>query len=185
MRDHTTAPSGSPSLTQPRSILRAVLGAMALFSILCVLFALVVTVLEAWREHTQAQWPEVTARIEGCAAAPATSQSEAYVIDCRIRYPIGDEMLRSTVRSRSTPAPNQLIWAYPSDTFDRMQQWVAAHPTGTPLTVHYDPADRTRTALLATDMPLGGPRTPANLKLLGGAAAICAGLLAAVYLVRQ
>jgi hypothetical protein len=66
-----------------------------------------------------------------------------------------------------------------------MQQWVAAHNAGAPLTVHYKPADPTRAALLATDMPLGGARTPSNLKLLGGTAAIFAVLCAAAYLVRR
>ena len=32
--------------------------------------------------------------------------------------------------------------------------------------VHYDPADHVKVALVATDMPLGGPRTPSNLKVL-------------------
>ena len=48
-----------------------------------------------------------------------------------------------------------------------------------------DPADSTRAALLSTDMPLGGPRTPGNLRLLGGAAAVFAALSAATYLARR
>jgi hypothetical protein len=179
--------AGSPTLSRPRSILRAVVGLLALLSILCTLFALVVTAFEGWREHIEAQWPEVTARVQGCAVAlfpRSISNPKHYVIECDIRYPIREQMLRSTLRSRSTPVPSRLIWAYPADTFDRMQQWVAGHPAGTPLKVHYDPADPTQTGLLATDMPRGGARTPGNLKLLGGTAAICVVLLAAVYLAR-
>lgn len=158
---------------------------MALLASLCTLLALVVTALEAWREHAQAQWPEATARIRECAVDQYTAHPEDYLIECSIEYPVGADIVHSKVRSRTTPAPRQVIWAYPADTFDRMQQWVAAHRAGTPLTVHYDPADPTRAALLATDMPLGGPRTPGNLKLLGGAAAVFAVLSAAAYLARR
>jgi hypothetical protein len=34
------------------------------------------------------------------------------------------------------------------------------------IVVHYDPADHVKVALVATDMPLGGSRTPSNLKVL-------------------
>jgi hypothetical protein len=32
--------------------------------------------------------------------------------------------------------------------------------------VHYDPANHTKVALVTTDMPRGGPRTPSDLKQL-------------------
>ena len=47
-----------------------------------------------------------------------------------------------------------------------MHQWVASHPSGTPIVVHYDPANPNSPVLTATDMPYAGPRTPNNLKLL-------------------
>lgn len=178
-------PPDSLSLIRPRSIRRAIVGVMTLFAGLCMLFALVVTALEAWSEHAQAQWPEATARIGECALDQYPSHPEDYLIECKIKYPVGTDIMHSKVRSRTTPAPDRLIWSYPAGTFDRMQQWVAAHGAGTPLTVHYDPADPTRAALLATDMPLGGPRTPGNVKLLGGTAAIFAVLCAAAYLMRR
>jgi hypothetical protein len=31
---------------------------------LCTIFATVVTVAEAWQEHAQARWPQVTARVD-------------------------------------------------------------------------------------------------------------------------
>jgi len=49
----------------------------------------------------------------------------------------------------------------------RMQVWVDEHPQGTLISVHYDPANPRRAGLVETDMPLGGPHTPSNLKLLG------------------
>jgi hypothetical protein len=171
--------------TPPRSIWRAIVGLMALVAGLCTLLALVVTALEAWREHAQAQWPEVTARIGECGVDQYPAHPEDYLIECSIEYPVGADIVHSKVRSRTTPAPSRVLWAYPADTFDRMQQWADAHPAGTPLTVRYDPADPTRAALLETDMPLGGRRTPGNLKLLGGVAAVFAVLCAAAYLARR
>lgn len=44
--------------------------------------------------------------------------------------------------------------------------------------MHYDRANHSKAILVATDMPLGGSRTPDNLKLLGIAAASCVVLLA-------
>jgi hypothetical protein len=59
-----------------------------------------------------------------------------------------------------------------------MQEWVDEHPPGTPIAVHYDPANHKKAVLLATDMPLGGRRTPANLRLMGFFAGSCVLLLA-------
>lgn len=43
-------------------------GSMVLvtFSGLCAIFVSVVTVAEAWREHAEARWPAVTARVDTC-----------------------------------------------------------------------------------------------------------------------
>jgi hypothetical protein len=38
------------------------------------------------------------------------------------------------------------------------------------MAVHYNPADHKKAALVQTDMPYGGPRTPSNLRLLAFAA---------------
>jgi hypothetical protein len=80
---------------------------------------------------------------------------------------VGGEEIVSRVHSRSTPAPRRVIWQYPPGQFQRLQEWVDAHPEGTPILVHYDPANHSKAVLVATDMPLGGPRTPGNVKLLG------------------
>jgi hypothetical protein len=66
-----------------------------------------------------------------------------------------------------------------------MQEWVDEHPPGTPIAVHYDPANHKKAALVTTDMPLGGPQTPDNLKLLEVTAGICALLLAIAALTRS
>jgi hypothetical protein len=47
-----------------------------------------------------------------------------------------------------------------------LEEWVDGHPLGTPLVVRYDPVHDTKVELVATDMPLGGPQTPSNVKRL-------------------
>jgi hypothetical protein len=69
--------------------------------------------------------------------------------------------------------------------FELVQQWVDEHPPGTPIAVHYDPADHKKAVLVATDMPLGGPRTPDNLKLLEVTAGSCVLLLAIAGITRS
>jgi hypothetical protein len=66
-----------------------------------------------------------------------------------------------------------------------MQEWVDGHPEGTEIVVHYDPANHNKAVLVTTDMPLGGPRTPNNVKLLGFFAVSCAVLLTIARVARQ
>jgi hypothetical protein len=157
---------------------------LGLFAGLCSILALVVTAAEGWQEHAQAQWPEATAGVQTCGVDIYTHNPEAYWIDCRISYLVGAEKIVSEVHSRSTPAPRRIIWQYPGMQIGLMQEWVDAHPQGTPITVHYDPANHKKAALVATDMPLGGPRTPDNLRLLGVAAGSCVLLLAIARITR-
>jgi len=58
-------------------------------------------------------------------------------------------------------------WQYPTGQLELLQDWVDEHPEGTPIVVRYDPANHKKAVLVTTDMPLGGPRTPNNLRLLG------------------
>jgi hypothetical protein len=157
---------------------------MGFFAGLCTILVLLVTAMEAWQEHAQAQWPEVSASIRQCrvefspASERGTDQREGYYyINCGISYLVGSEEIVTNIQSRSTPAPNlpaQDPWA----TVNRLHAWVNEHPRETPISVHYHPLHLKQAALVATDMPLGGPRTPSNLKLLGIFAAACATLLA-------
>jgi len=153
----------------------AVLG---LFTGLCSIFALVVTVAEGWQEHAQAQWPETTARVQTCGVDLYTHRPEAYWIDCLVSYSVGAEEVVAKVHSRSTPAPRRVISQHPTTQIEIMERWAEAHPPGTPIAVRYDPVHHKNAVLMATDMPLGGPRTPDNLRLLGVAAGSCALLLA-------
>jgi hypothetical protein len=148
-----------------------------LFAGLCTVFALVVSAAEAWVEHAQAQWPQATAHVQRCGVDIYTHKPESYWIDCSLSYTVRGEEIMSHVHSRSIPAPQRVISQYPTRQFDQLQEWVDEHPEGTPIMVHYDPANHTKAVLVTTDMPLGGPRTPDNLKLLGFFAVSCAVLV--------
>ncbi len=157
------APRNKATLRGWITFLAATLG---LFTGLCTLFALVVTAAQAWQEHTRAHWPETTAQVQQCNLTIYTRRRELYWIDCSVRYTVRGEDLVAHIHSRSTPAPRHVIAQYPANQFESMQDWVDDHPEGTPITVHYDPANHGKAVLVNSDMPLGGPQTPTNLKLL-------------------
>ncbi len=143
------------------------LGLMVLvvFSGLCTIFASVVTAAQAWQEHAQSRWPEVTAHVDRCALNQTSSgRREKYYIHCRLSYTVGAKQNVANVYSSNVPSPE--IWQYPPNQIGPLEVWVDEHPPGTPIVVHYDPADHTKVVLVSTNMPLGGPRTPNNLKLL-------------------
>jgi hypothetical protein len=159
---------------------------LGLFAGLCTVFTLVVTAAQASQDHAHAQWPEATAQVQRCDLDNYAHQPEWYRIDCSVSYTVRGEEIVSHVYSLSTPGPRR--WEYPQQQLqqqlERLQEWVDAHPKGTPIAVHYDPASHRKAVLVVTDMPRGGPPTPGNLKLLGIAAASCVVLLAIARITR-
>ena len=153
----------------------ALLGALAG---LCAVFALVVTAAEAWQEHAQAQWPEMTARVERCSLhQSSTGRRNRYYVDCRLSYAVGTEQIAAHVYSASVPSRE--VPQYPPDQIGPLEDWVDKHPPGTPMVVRYNPAQHNKMVLVVTDMPCaGGPHTANNLKLLGFFAASSVLLLA-------
>ena len=145
--------------------MRLVLMVLVLFSGLCTIFAAVVTAAAAWTEHAQAQWPQVTARVDRCGLTQtSTGRRERYYIRCRLSYEVGAE--QNTANVYSVNVPSRAVWQYPPNQIGPFEDWVAEHPPGTPIIVHYDPAHHTKAVLVATDMPRGGPQTPNNVKVL-------------------
>jgi hypothetical protein len=156
--------------TAPKGQLRwSGLAVLVVFSGLCTIFASVVTAAQAWQEQAQARWPEVTARVDTCDLDETSSGSRRYRIRCRLSYAVGAEQNAANVYSTNVPPPE--VWQYPPNQIAPFEEWVDAHPQGTPIVVRYDPANHKKVVLVATDMPRGGPRTPSNVKLLE----VCAG----------
>jgi Protein of unknown function (DUF3592) len=151
---------------QKGPLMRVGLMMLVLFLGLCTVFASVVTVAEAWQEHLQARWPEVTARVDTCGLDQRSTDrwEKYYYIHCRLSYALGVE--QNVTNVYSTDVLSSDIWRNPPNQIQPLEEWVDEHPPGTSIVVHYDPADHTQVALVATDMPRGGPRTPSNMKLL-------------------
>jgi hypothetical protein len=166
--------TGVPPKTQLRW--QGIVALMGLFAGLCAVFALTVTVAEGWQEHSQAQWPVTTARVDKCGLhQSSTGRRDRYYIDCRLSYVVGVEEIVAKVYSSSVPSAT--VWQYPPNQIGPLQEWVGNHVQGAPIAVHYNPGNPKKAVLVATDMPRGGPHTPDNLKLLGIAALSCVVLL--------
>jgi hypothetical protein len=165
----------------PKLTWRGFVGLMGFFAALCTIFGLVVTMAEAWQERAEAHWPETTARIEACSVDPTTDGQRRLIV-CHLTYAVDAKKIATTVHSRSILWP--VFWEYPANQIGQMEEWVDAHPQGATISVHYDPANHQNAALVVTDMPRGGPRTPSNLKLLAVVAFCCITLLSIARLLR-
>src|SRR5215469_2383771 len=142
---------------------QGIVGLLAVFAGLCAVFALIVSVADAWREHVQQTWPEVTATVQRCSVDPHIpirgSRAPLWTIHCRIAYRVGGDEIEGRIESRSTTSG----WG---GNLDGMQRWASGHRSGSSFVVHYDPANPKMVVLTKTDMPSAGPRTPSNLRLL-------------------
>jgi hypothetical protein len=158
-------PVMTTGMTRKGQLMWLGLTVLVVFSGLCTIFASVVTLAQAWQEHAQARWPEVTTHVDRCGLDQTSSgRREKYYIHCRLSYAVGAEQNVTNVYSSNVASPK--IWQYPPNQIGPFEEWVDEHPPGTPIVMHYDPADHTKVVLVATDLPLGGPRTPSNIKLL-------------------
>lgn len=152
-----------PTETAPKTqLMRRILGALVVFSGLCTVFVLGVTAAQAWQEHAQERWTEVTAHVDSCGMEPSSGK-DMYHIRCRLSYVVGGEQNVTTVRST-----NVGVWQYPRN-HRPLEQWIDDHPPGTPILVRYDPADHAE--VVTTDKLVGGPHTQSNIKLFE----VCAG----------
>lgn len=132
---------------------------------LCTMFASVVTVAQAWQEHVQARWPEVTSHVDECGLQRTSSNGRRnFYIRCRLSYAVGAKQNTTNIYSRNVPTPE--IWQYPPNQIAPFKEWVDEHPQGTPIFLRYDPADHTKVVVVAANAPFGGTRTPNNVKLL-------------------
>jgi hypothetical protein len=153
-----------------RQVWPTIAGFFVFFFGLCTIFVGAVAAVQAWEEHAQAQWPEATAHVDMCEMdQTSTGERNMYYIDCRLTYVAGSE--QRTTRFNSRNVPSRDVWQYPPNQIAPFEEWINDHPQGTPILVRYDPANHGKAVLAKADLPLGGPHTPGNLKLLSVAAA--------------
>lgn len=156
-----------PGLTKRQVALRGVAALLGAFAGLCTIFALVVTVAEAWEEHAEARWPETVARVDRCYLhQTSTGRRNQYYIDCLLSYEVSTEQIAAHVYSATVPSRE--VPQYPPNQIGPLEDWVDVHPSGTSMAVRYDPAKHDKMVLVATDMPrASGPHTANDLKLMG------------------
>jgi Protein of unknown function (DUF3592) len=144
------------------------------------LLTLGVTLAEGWKEHVQQSWPEASAHVDTCRVKQGTFKARRQLyIQCRLVYSTNLEQREMYVYSASYPPPD--VAQYPANQGQPFDDWLNAHPPGTPVTVRYDSADPTKSVMASDFMPRGGPHTPNNLRIL---AACVAGLVVTLLIVR-
>jgi hypothetical protein len=122
------------------------------------IFVGVITAVQAWQEHAQEHWPTVTARVEKCyLRQSSTRKRDRYYISCRFGYQIGFEQNEANMYSGPS-----VFWQFTGP----YQEWIDAHPVGSPIEVRYDPANHKSIVLMPPYMPGKGPHTENNVKLL-------------------
>jgi len=161
-----------------RSAWRGIVLLLGGFAGLCTLLAGVVTAFEFWRDQVHAGWPTAQAQVAQCEVREYRGSAKSYYIRCLFAYRVAGQAVQARVDSKMVPDPARVIWRSPGfPALGDLQQWVDAHPAGTPIELHYDPAQPRTAALVVTDMPLAGPRTPDNLRVVGVFATLCLVLL--------
>jgi hypothetical protein len=119
----------------------SILAVFTAFAGLCIIFVSIVTAAQAWQEHYQAHWPTITAHVDTCALQQtSTGRRNRYYIRCRFAYVIGAEEHAANVYSINAPSPE--VWQYPPNQLAPLEQRVEDHPTGTPILLHFNPANQ-------------------------------------------
>lgn len=147
--------------------LRGIVLLLGCFTTLCSLLAALATAFDAWRDHVHAGWPAAQARVADCEIHEYQSQGNSYGIRCRFTYVAAGQDAAARIDSRPVTDPARVIWQSAGSVgLGELQAWVDAHPAGTQVELHYDPARPDSAALVHTDMPLAGPRAPGDLRVL-------------------
>lgn len=137
------------------------------FTTLCTLFAAVVTAADAWRDHVHAAWPLAQARVARCEMREYRGRGKSWYIRCRFTYLAAGQDAAAQIDSRTVPDPARDIWqSAGTPGLGDLQAWVDAHPPDTPVELHYSPANPGTAVLVATDMPLAGPKAAGDLRVL-------------------
>lgn len=148
------------------------------FAGLCTVFAGVATAFDAWQDHVHAGWPEIQARVQQCEIREYRGKGKSYYIRCQFAYTVAGRSVEARIDSKMVPDPARVITRSPGyPGLEDLQAWADAHPAGTPIDLHYNPAAPQTAALVATDMPLSGPKTPNDLRVLGLFATLSLALL--------
>jgi hypothetical protein len=164
--------ANAASMSAARRLLLVAMAILALFAALCTVFAGVVTAVELWRTHVQAQWPTAAGTVDTCDITyPSTgSRRKRQYIRCRFSYSTESGPATATLTSAYFPTAD--VPQYPANQQQPFVDWVNDHLPGTHVALRYNPEDHRQIILANNYMPRGGPHTQDNLKLLATFAGI-------------
>jgi hypothetical protein len=108
--------------------LRIVLGFLVLSTGLSTIFTGVITAWQAWEEHLQEQWPEVTAQVHTCDLQQTSSGDPWYYIRCHLSYTVGSDRNVTSIISMNAPAREAS--QYPPNQIEPFEKWLDRHPPG-------------------------------------------------------
>lgn len=136
--------SSSRTISSPPPMPTKVLGLVGYFACLAALVSAMVGSWGVYHRHVVlAHWPGVVAEVQDCRveryAALLQTSSSSYAVRCRLGYGIG--VVRYVVPVRSSFGLNA---------GDSLTTWVAAHPKGSLMYVHYDPREPSTVSLAGT-----------------------------------
>jgi hypothetical protein len=138
----------------------------------------------AWRSYRQyvesTKWPSVEARVTGCsisgswhsAGSPSSRnvQGESSYVRCTLDYQTGGLAQENTINvgSRIFSSPSGK-YPFLGVTVAAMRNWIARHPPGSTLTVHYDPSNPGNISMAGADSELrtDSPKDRFQLGMLG------------------
>ncbi len=163
-------PPGSPSLLGSfPSMPTRVLVLVGYFACVSALIAALAGTWAVYRHHVVvAHWPVVAANVEDCHLDRYQGLIQAsrtsLAVRCRLAYGVGSVHYVSPVRSPFTLAGD-----------DQLSAWIAAHPRGSTLLVHYDPRDPAQATLTGAGISAEGEAVSGPFRgalAFGGAGAI-------------
>jgi hypothetical protein len=120
---------------------RAVFLAAGFFALAVCCLALIGAV-SSWSEgeRVRTKWPEVTATIQHCEVVKHRRSSGriAYSAQCAVTFKAGGELVKGGTSSILAYQEHQPAW-WGNPGVDELRDWIAAHPDGSRITVHYNP----------------------------------------------
>jgi len=151
--------AGDLSSTNRESRTPPALAALFVITFLAILFASALEIHGMWRarqERIESQvWPAVTAVVDHCAldrwAGANSRPSVSYQIRCTFTYSVnGTDYLSRT----QTVGQRHSSFGSPQDLPPagiRMEAWAKQHKRGSPMVIHYDPANPANISLAGAD----------------------------------
>ena len=130
--------------------------------------------------QVRTRWPEVRAVIEKCEVKSHKRRNSnllVYGADCGIRFEANGKTVKGGIDSLAAYYEHRpKSWGNPG--IDELRAWIAAHPPGTVITVHYNPEWPPQTEPIPPDPIFDRYSNTLTLRIAAIAAVVGIGLVA-------